>query len=176
MSQLNLKAPPLSRAQIEAMTAAFREMFSIGSHWLPVPQLLEFLPPTMGERYSFQVRTRSEMGDRHGYFDPASGELALRDDVYNGVCEGRGRDRFTACHEIGHLILHSQPTLNRVDPGAIVRTFEDPEWQANAFSSSVLMPKALMLTMTSITQIKEVFGVSTEAAKVRVRKLELNIA
>ena len=38
------------------------------------------------------------MGDNEGHVLPGTMRLVLREDVYIGACEGKGRDRFTAAH------------------------------------------------------------------------------
>ena len=59
--------------------------------------------------------------------------------------EFAGRPRFTACHECGHVILHAAQLRSyafapsRMKPG-ILRTYEDPEWQAEHFAGALLMP------------------------------------
>lgn len=166
----------MSHSKIEAVTRNIRSMFEIEEAYLPVTEILEhFLPELLGSKYSFTVQSERIMGNRHGYVDPITGELSLRGDVYDGLCDGNGRDRFTACHEMGHYFLH-RSTLNRAPAVKSIPIYRDPEWQANSFAAAILMPRELILECTSGTTvfIAAEFGVSLEAAKLRVRKLGLN--
>jgi len=151
-------------------------MFEIDEAYLPVTELLEhFLPALLGDKFAFTVQSMREMGNRHGYVDPITGELSLRSDVYDGLCEGNGRDRFTACHEMGHYFLH-RSTLNRAPAVKQIPIYRDPEWQANAFAAAVLMPRQHFRHDYggSIRAVAAEFGVSLEAAKLRVKKLGLD--
>lgn len=173
MSDVRFEASPRSRASIEAIANQMRGLFGLNEPYLPVPELLEeYLPIALGDRYTLTVREKSEMGNRHGFVDPTTGELALRLDVYEGVCSGSGRDRFTACHELGHFFMH-RGNLNRARDDRPIITYRDPEWQAEAFASALLMPAKDVAECTSIAEVVTEFGVSLPAAKVRVRKLGL---
>ncbi|UYW25891.1 ImmA/IrrE family metallo-endopeptidase [Methylorubrum extorquens] len=176
MSEIRYEVAPRSKVAIAALTTQLREMFGLNDPKLPVALLLEgYLPAALQNRYTFSVRDHREMGQRHGYVDPSTGELALREDVYDGICMGRGRDRFTACHEVGHFIMHGAGALNRVRDGQKVQIFRCPEWQANEFASALLMPERMVRDCRLISEVVERFGVSFDAADVRVRKLSMTL-
>lgn len=82
------------------------------------------------------------MGGLHGLTDPKTGDMYIREDVYNGACQGKGRDRFTIGHEFAHLLLHDNLVLGlaRVDKNIKVEIYRDPEWQANVFAGEFLIP------------------------------------
>lgn len=168
------QAPPMKREYLESVTWALRRALGLTDPFLPVPHLVEFGLPRIAKGYEFTVETRASMGNLHGAVDPMARTLALREDVYEGMIDNRGRDRFTACHEIGHAVLHPH-TLNRVRPGERVITYCDPEWQANSFASALLMPRHLVAVAGSIAEIVDEFGVSEDAAKVRARILKLRL-
>jgi hypothetical protein len=46
------------------------------------------------------------LGERHVAVDPLRRMLMFRENVYEGIVDHRGRDRFTGCHEVGHVLLH----------------------------------------------------------------------
>jgi Zn-dependent peptidase ImmA (M78 family) len=106
--------------------------------------------------------------------------------------EPETRQRFTAAHEIGHLVLHKgRPLL--VDPvrinlrdsrSSLATDLEEIE--ANAFAAELLMPRRLVLHQfrslvdagtSSLTQIKRDlahgFGVSEQAMEYRLANLGL---
>jgi len=97
------------------------------------------------------------------------------------------RDRFTIAHELGHLFLH-YPMVNRTRPNAwmvATRWIDevDPvqrraEWEANWFAEAFLMPsdafrKEFECLRCSISETAARFGVSTSAAEVRAKNLQL---
>jgi Zn-dependent peptidase ImmA (M78 family) len=97
------------------------------------------------------------------------------------------RDRFTVAHELGHLFLH-YPLVRKNDPDAIMvatRWVDDAdkeqqraEWEANWFAAAFLMPseafsKEYKRLRGDIDAIAARFGVSTQAADIRVKNLNL---
>ena len=173
MSDPMFSAPPVSRADLERLAGRARRVMGVKTPHLPVAELLEFAFPALQPEFTWEVRTREELGSRHGAVDPHEKLLMLREDVYNGMVEGKGRDRFTVCHEIAHALLHTGVTLNRVRSKP--RPFECPEWQANTFASAILMPEDAVARMRSVWEVIQVFGVSQDAAEVRLRKMNLRL-
>jgi Zn-dependent peptidase ImmA (M78 family) len=62
----------------------------------------------------------------------------------------------------------------------IVKPYRDPEWQANTFSSALLMPAQMVRLLASKEHrlllpgtMTEEFGVSFQAAEVRLKVLEI---
>jgi Zn-dependent peptidase ImmA (M78 family) len=58
--------------------------------------------------------------------------------MYEGAWGGNGRDRFTACHEFGHFLMHRIVTMTRTRE-AIDKIFCDAEWQADTSAGTLLM-------------------------------------
>ena len=126
--------------------------------------------------------------------DGAEGATSFDDRVvmFSSKITLESRRRFTAAHELGHVILHeahyagqhSQVMLfdasEASDKTPLVQD-ERAERQANAFASAILMPaKALAEHYGTAAQTGEWidpqrvardFGVSLEAAKIRLEKL-----
>ena len=104
------EASPINRAQLDDIGWRVRELLEFTTHrWLPVPHILEHMLPTLyGEDFAFRVGFFAEIGSNHGFADPDNLELVLREDVYEGLVDGCGRDRMTAIHETSHLILHQK--------------------------------------------------------------------
>jgi Zn-dependent peptidase ImmA (M78 family) len=88
-----------------------------------------------------------------------------------------GRKRFTAAHELGHIILH--PGENEIDYRI---SFSDPnikETEANRFAAEILMPYKEFIDIYSkydgyIPFIADYFGVSVGAATVRTESLGIS--
>lgn len=111
------------------------------------------------------------------------------------------RYRFTGGHEAGHFVLHSSyyrrnrslgksdnlfakchtSSLCGMKKGNLVTDNDWLEWQANQFSSSLLMPKsAVLLLYRSIgdkklllQEMPKIFNVSNEAARNRLKNLKI---
>jgi hypothetical protein len=79
------------------------------------------------------------------------------------------RRRFSVAHELGHLVLHQVP---QGSPHAV-------EQQADLFAAAFLLPEAAMrqvlvppITLTTLADLKEPWGVSLQALIRRARTLE----
>lgn len=173
MSSLEYIVPPLSTKKIESIASAVREIIGCKTPYLPIIEIIEFVVPKLISDFTFDIRSKREMKENHGQVDPFNRTLSLREDVYEGAIAGNGRDRFTAAHELGHLILHCDVTLNRSE-GTPKHAYTNPEWQANSFASAILMPRPLVERCPNLRGVISSFGVSREAACVRAQKLGLS--
>jgi hypothetical protein len=114
------------------------------------------------------------------------GRVLVSEETYRRAADGFGRARFTIVHEAYHGIRHRDQIARRlIDTGRLVlhrrqtiRTFQDPEWQADAFASAILMPvKMVDLVLEGTPRsywrraVADCFGVSTATAGSRLRTL-----
>jgi Predicted Zn peptidase len=121
------------------------------------------------------------------YFDPITNEIILDIQVYEGLCAGNPRARFTVAHEIGHGIMHGAyfkeihsgnrkaTVLNRGD----IPHYRDPEKQANRFASEFMMPapsveKIIKQGGTS-HDIMSIFRASFTAAEIKNTNIRKNL-
>lgn len=104
---------------------------------------------------------------------PESLTLYLTERVYKAACVGDPRAVFTVFHEMGHALLGHRRTLNREVPGLEIKTYEDSEWQANQFAAEFLMPldEIVRYGLTTEVQLMNRFGVSMDAARIRLSRL-----
>lgn len=87
-----------------------------------------------------------------------------------------GRKRFTAAHELGHIILH--PNDDKTDYRISFSDSTPKETEANRFAAEILMPYKDFIDVYSsnegyIPYIADYFGVSIGAATVRAESLGL---
>lgn len=136
----------------------------------PIVPFLENVMPSLYDGYEFDVREARFLGDAHAKTYPDDLRIVVRDDVYAGAVAGAGRDRFTLCHELGHLLLHQRIGLPRSGAPKPV-TYCDSEWQADAFAGCLLMPDALLERCGSIGEVVKRCGVSWDAARVQMQVL-----
>lgn len=104
----------------------------------PIMDVLEFRLPTIEEGFHLDVCSHAEMDAEEGLVIAGSKCIKLREDVYEGAWNDVGRDRFTACHELGHYLLHRQVAMARVREDS-QPVYRDAEWQADTFAGGLLM-------------------------------------
>ena len=129
-------------------------------------------------------------GDEEAYTDFATGSVVFRSSTWDEVVEGKVRARFTAAHEIGHVVVHRKQMEARARElleytrAARLRTvkiprYSNPEWQANSFAGFLLVPPPALSVFCSDPangtnrheleeEMAHTFGISLEAAHWRM--------
>jgi Zn-dependent peptidase ImmA (M78 family) len=172
MSNLAAYAAARTVSDIRTLATSFRDAIGVEPNaQLPIAAIMEFALPRMLPDYVMAVRTRAEMGDDLGLAQPDRNFIAFREDVYDGLLRGEGRDRFTASHELGHLILHQRENLLLPRSGRASSVFTDPEWQANTFAAELLMDHRACAGLSDPHELCNRFGVGVHAAKIRLKLL-----
>ncbi|TPM54376.1 ImmA/IrrE family metallo-endopeptidase [Mesorhizobium sp. B2-2-4] len=172
---------PKSRAEIEILAAAWRQALRIPTA-CQAPDLVSVLEnemPRLFGDFALVVKDDYDMDEAEGYteFDPP--RIVLSATTYQSAANFEGRGRWTAAHELGHLVLHkSAVPLDRA-PTRYSKMKELPayasaEWQANAFAAAFLMPETLIRDFTDISEIMTFFAVSRTAAENRLKNLGIS--
>lgn len=163
-------AEPLSRKDIRGMAEYIRMLDgSLNNLYFDILGFVEKKWPRIDPGFSFNVKTRQEMGDFHGLTYPDRNEINIREDVYERACNDTGRDRLTIAHEFFHLLQHERQNISLARTGnENIPLYRDPEWQADAFGGELLIPKRLTRGLTE-SQIIEACKVSPKAAKCQMR-------
>nr|WP_273546129.1 MULTISPECIES: ImmA/IrrE family metallo-endopeptidase [unclassified Xanthobacter] len=110
-------------------------------------------------------------------FDPVTGILAIRDDVFEAANHGMPRARFTVAHELGHVTLrHARKRFRGPlahQKQEMVRTIRGDEVQADKFAAAFLTPYHLANMSADITsqELAERFNVSVGCAEARLDPL-----
>ncbi|MBC8037854.1 MAG: ImmA/IrrE family metallo-endopeptidase [Rhizobiales bacterium] len=169
-------ATPRSKKEIAAVANAWLDYFDYWHHYVSnLPGILEHDLPLLVPKFILMVREDSEMGDvlATTSFDPP--QIVFRCSTYRELIRGDGRARFTAAHELGHLLLHStdkelhraaQPNYGRIDNRSL-----SAEWQADTFASNFLMPEHIARTFSSPDELAQNCQVSLAAAQHRMTEL-----
>lgn len=106
MSGQDYRVPPQNRESIRSIVRSLRSAFGITGLKFPVMEVIEFALPQLIPDFEFHIGGMKEMGETHGLTYPQEHLLILREDIYEGALNGVGRDRMTAAHELGHLLMH----------------------------------------------------------------------
>jgi Zn-dependent peptidase ImmA (M78 family) len=144
----------------------------------PIVDLAKFVECELSNSgYVYDIVSGDEMGDDEAQAFPDSCVLRIREDIYEALIRQDRRARFTIAHEIGHLALHQGIPLRwaGTPQNNASRThafYEDSEWQADTFAAEFLMPVDLIRKYcTKAVEISDVFGVSLDAALIRISAL-----
>lgn len=168
-----IRATPLSRQKIRKIVRELKRAVGLEYQMeFPILQFVENVLPILIPDFEFEVVPEEEMGNKHGETYPSKHLIRIREDVYLRAVEGKGRDRMTIAHEVGHLFLHenSDIALCRLDPSEKLKAYEDPEWQADAFGGELLASSYLIQGKT-VYDVSEECGVTYDAALVQLRTL-----
>ncbi|MBQ9006577.1 MAG: ImmA/IrrE family metallo-endopeptidase [Atopobiaceae bacterium] len=131
-------------------------------------KFLEFALPMLFPDFELEILTMEEMGEKHGETLPDKHIIRIREDIYDRACAGKGRDRFTVCHEMGHLFMHAHLDVSMARTRGSYPAYESSEWQANAFAGELLMPHDAIVGM-DIREVADRFMVSESAAEKQLR-------
>lgn len=173
MSGICFQVPPRSRKNIGTLATLVRSSVGVTDPYFPVHEFTELQLPLLWEDFHLVVQEQHVMGDAHGLTFPEASTIWLREDVYEGVEAGRGRDRFTLAHELGHLLMHGDTGLARVPKRTReLKAYENSEWQANTFAAVLLVPDEVVIRLGDACEIARVCGVSVEAAGVRLKQVK----
>lgn len=164
--------PPQSWDNIRDRAQSLRQRFGLNQQ--PYFPIIEFIEKVLDQRMGFvrfEVGDYHEMSEAEGFTCPDGEFIQLREDVYEGACRGDGRARFTAAHELGHLIMHTRIKLMRAPIGQNIVSYRLAEPQANRFAAELLMPEGFVTYSDTAETIMERHGVSCEAAENRIQYL-----
>jgi hypothetical protein len=168
------EVPPQSRANLRKLATVIRGAFGISeTSAFPAMEVLEWGMPLLFADFWLEVCPSRELGDKHGETFPGRHLIRIREDVYEGACNGKGRDRFTVTHEMGHLILLDEVALSyarKTLPTTELPAFRDSEWQANALAGELLMPLGAIRRMSPV-EIATRYGVTDSAVETQIKAL-----
>jgi Zn-dependent peptidase ImmA (M78 family) len=172
--------PAKSRIDIELTAAAWRQALGVPMDCQSPDMigLLENEIPKLFGHFALIVKEDCQMHGAEGFTEFEPPKIVLAESTYLSASEYGGRGRWTAAHELGHLVQHeSAVPLDRA-PSRYSRMKELPhyasaEWQANAFAAAFLMPEWLVRDFTIASEIVDFFSVSRKAAEIRLEELKI---
>ena len=168
----HITVQPKSRNAIKQIADKIREIFDIRNEAVPIVAMIEYMS-SLGEggtpMMGVEIVKDEELPGNYAEYRPATNMLIVRESVYNGACNGNGRDRFTLAHELGHFILHKNVAYGFARGSERIASYIDPEWQANTFASMLLIPREEIHGMDE-EEIAAKYLVSKQAARIAMKK------
>lgn len=172
MSGYSFKVPPRKWAEIADLSDQIRRSFDLSDEpEFPIMELLEEVLYQKLDMVELRVSSVRDMGASEGHTCPKGSFIELREDVYEDAWRGDGRARFTAAHELGHLVLHTQVPLARAADGEVVPPYRCSEAQANRFAAELLMPPRFFHPTDDAVTVADRHKTSLEAARIRLKDL-----
>lgn len=159
--------------ELRRLAKKIREMLDLTNElYFPIVEVLEILHK-FDEDAHFEIVEADELEENeHAVTDIISKTIKIRSDVYEGACNGVGRDRMTIAHEFAHFItlcvcgFRLARSFGNVD----VPPYCDPEWQAKCLADELMIDSDLVKGM-SRSEVSEKCGVSYDAAKLQLSKI-----
>nr|DAK85385.1 MAG TPA: IrrE N-terminal-like domain [Caudoviricetes sp.] len=162
------KAKPMSRKNIENIANDLRKLLELQDVLrVNVIYILEHVLSVLDKEFYLDIVPDNEL-DAHARAYPEDHTIRIRESIYERARRGEGRDRFTVMHEIFHFIWHDKNEISLARNPEKLKRYENPEWQADVFAASFLMP-AHLIRGKSWTQVMHECGVSASAAKYQLK-------
>lgn len=160
-----------SWSSIAQKTMRLRQAIGLGDEAnFPIASVLEDLLPVIRPGFFVDVRTKKEMGNREGLCCPQGTFIAFREDIYDGLISGCPRARFTGCHELGHLDMHTNITFSRA-PRRSLAPFRSGERQADVYAATLLAPRSFLRRGDTPYTIAARHGMSFDSAERRLDEM-----
>lgn len=163
------KAPPASRQRIRGLARIVRRACGYeNTPYFPIIHFLEIDLTQIIPDFELEVIAHKDMKNKCGETKPFEHRILLNETIYSKAISGDGFARLTVAHEIGHLLMHGvdSHSLRKVKSSEHLKTFEDPEWQADVFGGELLAPHYLIDELT-IDEIAKFCGVTKRAATIQ---------
>ena len=161
---------PRSRCELRAYARQWRKVTSTQNQYeFPIMPFLEYIMPqfNVGLKIIDDIEwNRNHPAGTHAFF--TENTIYIKESVYDGAAEGKGRDRMTVAHEIAHALLvpYAPIKLFRSQNGMLPPAYKDPEWQAKCLAGELLVSYDLCKNMNAY-EISIRCKVSLDAAQVQ---------
>lgn len=158
--------PPMSTDKLRRFAEKIRDVF-VGNDEVefPIMNVLEFKLSKILPDFFIDIETSEVMGDDEGRVLAGSNSIVFREDVYAGACRGNRRDRFTACHEFAHFLMHRDVKFARAREDGD-KIYMDSEWQADEFAGTLMMSPRHLKKFNCSDDAAEACNMNPAAARV----------
>ena len=162
-----------SRIDLRKLARILRKHLNLDDElYFPIVELLDVFTEVFDD-FNYEVVEDTVLSKKvHADTDIRTGHIRIKESVYNGACNGEGRDRMTIAHEIGHyfMLCFCGFKLERNFSDRKIPIFRDPEWQAKCFAGELMIPAHLVKGMSKF-EITRRCGVSFNAAHEQYKHL-----
>lgn len=134
--------------------------------------IMENVLPELIDGFHIRIVEDHVLGGAEAVTDLDKPVITFSKRTYDRLYRGGPRERMTAAHEFGHLLMHTQRPRWAAF-GGVPNPLVDAERQADLFAAAFMMPAEAFRKMTSIDEAMKTFGVSRDAATCRARRLGL---
>lgn len=158
--------------EIESTASLLRELLGLTPlEPVPMARLIELALPRVFDDFELHVLEDAEMPGVEASVHSTRMQMYMSETTYGALLNDQARARFTAAHEVGHIILHCG---EHVRYARLARLADEvnPEWQADVFAAALLMPEKGFRACKSIEEAQAVFGVGFRAASKRAKTLK----
>jgi hypothetical protein len=161
-------ANAISRANLRELAKWIRMAVGFeNTPYFPIVGFMENVMPYMFPGFNYEIVDDWELFGKEGETRPHENLILLPNTVYNDAVNGKGRARFSVAHEVSHYILIDNGSIALARANSFMPKYQDPEWQANALASEILIVPNLSTGM-SAEMVADAFGVSLKAAEVHL--------
>jgi len=158
--------PPMSTNKLRNFAEKIRDVFVPDDQLeFPIMDVLEFRLNKILPDFFLDVETAEVMGADEGRVLAGSNSIILREDVYEGACRGVRRDRFTACHEFAHFLMHREVKFARAREDTD-KIYTDSEWQADEFAGTLMLSSRHLHLFADADAAAEACKMNPAAARV----------
>ena len=166
-----LAVKPMSRLSLRNKATAVRMLCKLGNGSLDVIRFLEHIMPELFPNLSIEIVEKFE-GEKGkcGEFDFFNDTIRIPQERYDKAISGDGRARFDIIHECCHKILITPKDLAFCRYTRELKTYEDPEWQADCLAGELLIPADEIRGM-SVNEIVGTYVVTPKAANMQLSKI-----
>lgn len=169
----NYMVEPKSHDDLRNLALQFRKLLHLEDElYFLIVELLDVMTEIFDD-FNYEVVEDNVFSENvHTDTDIKTGLIRIKESVYEGACNGEGRDRMTIAHEIGHYftICVCGFKLTRNFSEKRIPVFQDPEWQAKCFAGELMVAAHLVKGMNEY-EIAKRCGVSCDAAHVQYEHL-----
>ena len=131
------------------LQSALRKFLGLENEkYFPITELLDVLAEIF-DNFSYEIVENNELPfGTHADTNTLTGHIRIRESVYEGACNGNGRDRMTIAHELGHYFticfcgFKLERNFTNKKMGIVAGTqnrsrFHIPYYAAHCFSGSL---------------------------------------
>lgn len=165
-SNERLKSQPLSRKNIREIARWLKSELKLNlNQKVDIIQVFEILALLLN--YDYEFVSDESMKGKYAETDIVNRVIRVRESVFKRAAEGIPRDRFTIAHEIGHFVFHCFLGFSLCRSTEDVKSYEDPEWQANTFAGEFLADSGMIKGLSPF-EVADKYGVSREVALIQL--------